>query len=225
MVEPHISHEPTAANADSARTSPLRPWGIFIALLLLVYAVVRASIGHEGRLTGQEHPAVGHPLIFASLRSIGDPEQVVGLPDLTGHVTLVNFWGTWCPPCRTELPQLAVLAHRFEDRDDFKLLAVSCEPPGYEQSTSDLVAETKAFLKQMQLDLPVYFDPEAQTRAALDLTIGFEGFPTTLVVDRQGTIRGAWIGYRRGYETQMDRLIDELLNSKPPTSADESPAT
>lgn len=228
-----MDDKPTAIDSPPAevitptatRQSALKRWGVFIALLLFAYAIARAWIGHEGRLVGQDHPAVGHPLIFASLRSLSDPEKVLGLSDLTGKVTLLNFWGTWCPPCRTELPQLAALADRYRNESEFELLAVTCEPPGYDQDTGDLVSETKAFLKQAQIDLPVYLDPDAQTRAALDVTIGFEGFPTTLIVDRQGVIRGAWVGYRRGYETEMNGLISDLLKSNPQPSTASVPAT
>ena len=57
---------------------------------------------------------------------------------------------------------------------------------------------TEALLKQLDLDLPTYFDPSDATRDAVDRVIGFQGFPTTLLLDRRGVIRAIWVGYRPG---------------------------
>ena len=58
-------------------------------------------------------------------------------------------------------------------------------------------------------------DPGGVTREAVGRAIGFKGFPTTLVLDRQGIIRGHWLGYEPGLETEMTALVDQLLTEKP----------
>jgi len=61
------------------------------------------------------------------------------------------------------------------------------------------------------VDLPTYADPRSVARAAVDAVAGFDGYPTTLILDRQGVIRGVWVGYAPGAERQMQRLIEQLL--------------
>ena len=91
--------------------------------------------------------------------------------DLAGgyrdHVTLLNFWGTWCPPCRNELPHIAELRQRFAGREAFRLLAVSCPPGGQADDVQSLQEDTASLLKRLGLDLPTYYDPDDATQSAL----------------------------------------------------------
>ena len=165
------------------------------------------------------HPGVDQPLPFLDLQPLTGNPPPISLADLRNRVTLLNFWGTWCSPCRNELPHIAELRHRFAGRAAFRLLAVSCPPGGQADDVQSLQEDTAALLTRLKLDLPTYYDPSDATQSALSRVINMEGYPTTLLLDRQGIIRAVWTGYRPGIETEMERYISTLLDeeSTPPT--------
>jgi thiol-disulfide isomerase/thioredoxin len=157
---------------------------------------------------------VGLPLGQLKLQPLSGDAPPVSLSSLRGAVVLLNFWGTWCPPCREELPHIAEIFQRRRGDTDFKLLAVSCGNRGTDSDLDALRRDTVALLKKMDLALPTYADQDEVTREAVDRVAGFEGYPTTLVLDRQGIIRGIWVGYEAGAEKEMDDLIGRLLAEK-----------
>ena len=133
----------------------------------------------------------------------------LGLKNLAGKVVLLDFWGTWCPPCREELPHIVELADKYRDRADFQLLAVSCGAG--DDDPHSLRAATESFLANRKLDISTFFDPQGYTRLQVEKVAGFEGYPTTLVLDRQGIIRGLWVGYEPGTENEIGALVAKLL--------------
>ena len=134
------------------------------------------------------------------------------MADLQDHVVLLNFWGTWCRPCRDELPHIAELRQRFAGQEAFRLVAISYPPLGQGDDLQSLREETAALLKRLNLDLPTYWDPDNETRTAVDQLIpdavheisGVSLFPLTVLLDRQGVIRAVWVGYRPGVETEIE---------------------
>jgi peroxiredoxin len=93
------------------------------------------------------------------------------LQDLRGKVVLVNFWATWCPPCRKEMPDLDALYNKFKDQD-FVVLAISDEE----------TAKVSPYLAEHKVSYPVLLDPG---RKVNDLFI-VEGIPKSFVYDRSG---------------------------------------
>ncbi len=135
---------------------------------------------------------------------------------LSGKVTLINFWGTWCPPCVKEFPHLVDLADRFERNKNFVFLAVSCQPGTEEEEP--LRQATEQFLESRNFHVPTYWDPSSITRGAVAQTIGFNSYPTTLLIDGEGFVRKYWRGYSPGTEDEMLRAVVELLATLPPES-------
>ena len=184
--------------------------GVGISLLMPALHVVQRSLQRP-----ETHFGVGQKLAFLELEPLtGDPPRL-SLSDLQNHVVLLNLWGTWCPPCREELPHMAELRQRFAGQPTFRLLAVSYPPSGQLDDVQSLRENTEELLRRLDLDLPTYNDPGSATLSAVDQIIGFDGYPTSVLLDRHGAIRAVWAGYRPGVETEMERLIDEILSEKP----------
>jgi len=130
---------------------------------------------------------------------------------LEGRVTLINYWGTWCPPCIREFPDIARIAELFGGREDFRLYAVSCGQ-GHDAGLNELRGETSALLKSLGSDLPTYSDQNGGSRQAMALVLSEQmAYPTTLVLDRGGAIRGFWQGYDPRAAREMTGLIEQLL--------------
>ncbi len=95
------------------------------------------------------------------------------LKSLRGKVVLVNFWATWCPPCRRELPDLDALDKRFRDRG-LVILAI----------TDEQASRVMPFLREQKIDYPVLLDPGQKVRQQLRV----DGIPDTFIYDRQGRL-------------------------------------
>ena len=121
--------------------------------------------------------------------------QVVDLASYRGRVVLVNFWATWCPPCRAEFPSLGRVRHLFSP-SDFEVIAVNV---GEEAETVFSFAGSPEF--------PVLFDKNSQTMA----TWPVKGLPTTFLVDRQGRLALKATGGREFDDPLIVNLIKGLL--------------
>lgn len=143
--------------------------------------------------------------------------KTVSLADFKGKVTVVDFWGTWCPPCRKEIPHLVALQKKYRDQG---LAVVGLN---YEQAdaTADAVRNgIKKFARENGVDYPcVIGDPKTQESVP-----EFEGFPTTLFVDRSGKVRVKLTGYHS--LATLDAVVSALLtegSAKPEGAAKPKP--
>ena len=193
-----------------------------IVAAIVLYGLVAYSMRDSA--SALKGPAIGKHLPYLELEPLTGDAMPVKLEDLKGKVSLVNYWGTWCPPCRREFPHIVDLAERYKDRPEFRLYAVSCGQGG-EDDLESLRRATEEFLEVAKVDLPTYTDQNYASRKALSLVLEDHqfGYPTTVLLDRTGAIRGLWQGYHPGAELEMLRGIDELLGS--PGEAKSEPAS
>ena len=99
----------------------------------------------------------------------------VTLSDLRGQVVLVNFWATWCPPCRQEMPSMEKLYQHFQGQE-FEMLAINVEENGPEAVSS--------FLKDKSHSFPILFDPQGQAQRLYNVS----KYPETFVVNKDGIV-------------------------------------
>lgn len=130
--------------------------------------------------------------------------QPVKLDEIRGKITIVDVWGTWCPPCRIELPHFVDLYERYHDRG-LEIVGVT-----YEQTTSNeqATAKVREFLeKEIKLPYRLVLGDEA-TMVKME---PFEGFPTTLFLDATGQVRAKLVGAQppRDLEALVMALLDE----------------
>ncbi|MDZ4817877.1 MAG: TlpA disulfide reductase family protein [Planctomycetota bacterium] len=164
---------------------------------------------------------VGSKLPALQLQPLTGATQPVDLKSIEGKVVLLNFWGTWCPPCVREFPHLAAINQEFADRPDFQYLSVSCS--GGDDSgegINDLRTLTERFMQEQNIVHPTYYDANGTTRGILSLAKLFQAYPTTFILDKSGAIRGVWQGFPEGADGQMRSIIESLLGPTPKPPAD-----
>ena len=117
----------------------------------------------------------------------------------------------------TELPHIAKFADRFRDRQDFRLLTVTCGRYQEGEKLDRLERTTQQFLDSRKIVVPVYADIGGATRRAVGMAIagevGLSSYPTTILLDKNSIIRAVWIGYMPGSEEEMQLEIERLLAS------------
>jgi peroxiredoxin len=121
----------------------------------------------------------------------------VALGDLAGQVVMVNFWATWCGPCREEMPHLEALYQRYSDLG-FTLLGVNVEE---DASGAD------KFLAETPVSFPILFDPANEVSRLYEVI----AMPSTVLIDRSGQLRFIHHGYKPGYENDYQSQIRALL--------------
>jgi thiol-disulfide isomerase/thioredoxin len=122
------------------------------------------------------------------------------LAALKGQVVLINFWATWCGPCRKEMPLLEQIYQRYRPLG-FTLLAVNVEEDS---------ALADGFLRQVAVSYPVLFDRENRVSKLYDVT----AMPSTVIVDRKGQVRFVHYGYTEGTENVYQDQIRGLIREK-----------
>lgn len=174
-----------------------------VGWLVALLGIVAAGCGRDGT----DHPAVGRAIGRLPLVPLG---RDAAPPEFVGRVTLLNFWATWCPPCRRELPGLARLAARLATESRFRLVAVNVGSGG--DDAQSLATETRDFLAARGIALDAWGFGDPVGRATLSALLGLEGIPATFLVGPDGRVRRAWVGFRSGDEAEMARAVLAVLN-------------
>lgn len=126
--------------------------------------------------------------------------RLVTLSDYRGRVVLLNFWATWCGPCRVEMPAMEDLYREF-NRRDFEILAVSTDQQG--------AAVTRPFSEEMDLTFPILHDSDFRVGVAY----GARTLPMTFLVNRQGVITHRIFGARDWQSPEGRQLINKLVSA------------
>ncbi len=123
--------------------------------------------------------------------------EAVHLSAYKGKVMLVDFWASWCPPCKTSFPALDALYKEYRARG-VEVIAVNLD---------ERRKDADAFLQDHPHEMTVLFDPKGVSPVAF----GVKGMPSSFVIDRAGTIRFTHMGYSGNVDESYRREIAELL--------------
>jgi peroxiredoxin len=139
----------------------------------------------------------------------------VHLADYKGKVVVLDFWATWCGPCKVEIPWFMEFQQQFKDRG-FSVVGVSMDEGGWD--------DVKPFIEQHKINYPILLGNDAVDQSyskllatmrhlKVDQANGLESLPTTFLIDRSGRIAAVREGVEKGKDELRDE-IDHLLTAE-----------
>jgi peroxiredoxin len=145
------------------------------------------------------------PLLHAEPKASGDAPvwelkdvdgKAVKLSDFKGKVVILDFWATWCPPCRKEIPGFVELQEAYKDKG-LVVIGVSLDEEG--------AAVVKPFMTEYKVNYPMVIG-DGKTVEAYG---GISGIPTTFIIDKEGKIKSVHVGYRpkETFEAEIKALL------------------
>ena len=147
-----------------------------------------------GGTGGLAHTAAGKPAPNFILKEVKTGQPII-LSHYKGKVVVVDFWATWCPPCRAEIPHWVALYNQYKN-SGLVIIGVSMD---------DSPTPVKPFIDEYHVDYPVVM---GDNKVANEYG-GIEGIPTTFVIDQKGDIVKQVVGYRSS--GKFDKIIKKLL--------------
>ena len=169
--------------------------GTIIALVTIgaLYFLSVSTKPSEEKTINQSAPEIEGVLLD------GSPFHLSGYQ---GKVVLLNFWGTWCPPCRQELPDLVALQEKYQSRGFTVIGMADNNDPGVNEDQYRTVLTRFTEENSMRY-------PNVPIREGVKATYGIEAFPTTLLLDKKGTVVFAMVGPINPGE--LSEKIEKLL--------------
>lgn len=178
-----------------SRTS-LRCMAAYAGRVLSLVCVTLVALG-AGRAIAATN-LVGQPAPDFALRSLGD--QNLRLSEHLGDVVIINFWATWCGPCRQEMPLLDEIYNRYK-LAGLTLLSVNLDDSA---DRADEMAQT------LKVSYPVLLDERKEVSRAYEVG----SMPLTVLIDREGVVRYVSEGFKPGYEKRYTEELRKLLNDE-----------
>lgn len=126
--------------------------------------------------------------------------QEMTLSKLKGKVVLLDFWATWCAPCREAIPHLINLQKTYQEKG-FEVIGMNMDRGDVET--------VRRFVKSMDIPYPITLTPEEVSR-----NYGVTGLPTTILIDKEGKIRQKMLGFSSEISKQITSTIVELTQEK-----------
>lgn len=162
---------------------------LVIGLFVFFFVVKKEETSRQAAVIGLGAPEL----------TVSDPSgKTYTLPDLKGSVVFVNFWASWCQPCRDEMPSIQGLYNQFRNDQRFRMLTVLYK---------DEYQKASAYLQSNRFDLPVYLDGDSRSARSYGVT----GVPETYIIDKRGILREKVIGPADWISPKAVEFISNLL--------------
>ena len=150
---------------------------------------------------------LGFQLPRRSVQAVGfDLQDLAGtahsLDSYRGSVVFLNFWATWCAPCRIEMPAMQALHERLSDTAGFAMVAVNLQED---------VARVRGFAEELELSFQILLDSSGEIAA----TYGARTLPMSYIIDKDGSILARIIGTRSWDEPEFEQLFRTLASREP----------
>jgi cytochrome c biogenesis protein CcmG, thiol:disulfide interchange protein DsbE len=169
-----------------------------VVLLLLAMVLIPKYVFGKTAMSGKPAPDFTVGMVLNAERiSAGTPPTQVKLSELKGKAVVLDFWASWCGPCRAEAPIMNKLAERYRNKD-VVVMGVN---------TDDAEGNALVFANQMRLAFPIAYDADQSAARAYNVS----GLPTLVVISRTGKI----VAIRTGVtsESDLEELVEEALAS------------
>jgi len=205
-VPPPSSDAPEAAGADWVVPRWLKVVFAGLAALSLIGLIGSTVSQVVGGKLARAKTALDAQELEGPARNIVGPRRGGGTYDLAdsrGKIVLVNFWATWCAPCRDEMPSLARLAQQM-DPSSFQLVAVSVD---------DAWTPIETFFEGKPTPYPVVLDLKGDK---FSVPYGTTKFPETYLIDQQGNLKLKFIGPRNWGDEKVMTLLEQLGAKRAP---------
>lgn len=174
---------------------------IIVVVLVLISCVAAYSCSRDKGATGGSRVSsvqMGSIAPDFKLQDLDGGE--VTLQQYRGKVVLLEFWATWCPPCRATVPELVAIQKKYRDRD-FAVLGISVDDQG-----NDLRAQLSDFSRKFHVNYPILMGNDEVER---DYKIW--SIPRSFLIDKNGKIRDSYSGYVDHFESRISTEIEGLL--------------
>jgi peroxiredoxin len=180
---------------------------VYTAVVMRTFLIiVLALVGAPGVTARAEDPAAQLELVRPGRAQSAKPFEVptpdgakVSLADFRGRVVLLNFWATWCGPCKEEMPAMERLYQKFREQG-LVVLAVSNDSEGSTRSVA-------RFVKESGFTFPVGLDPRLRVASLYGVRV----LPASLIIDRKGSITHIALGPRDWDSPAARQLFESLL--------------
>ena len=158
--------------------------GVLVGLSVITLGLAFWQWQQDRQLLAQQSrpalPPVAAPA--PEFRLMSPDGMPMNLSDLRGKVVLLNFWATWCPPCRAEMPELNALYRRYGNEKDFVVVGVDLQ---------ERPEEVASFARQNSITFPLLVDHDGRVTGQ---GYRIRTLPASVIVDREGRIRDSWSG-------------------------------
>lgn len=156
----------------------------------------------------QSHPLEGKDAPAIQALSLLNGETMSLAEHRGEHIVILDFWATWCPPCRDAMPALQTIAADYHGKG-VRLYAVN---------VGEMPNQITPFLREYDLDLTVALDSDGRISDSYQV----EGIPQTVVIGKEGRIQAVHVGYFPGMEGRLRKELDALLRGESLVSVPES---
>ncbi len=170
---------------------------LFIFAVLSVVAIpVFSETDEYFQKLGIQKPSKEIEAVDFTVVSLNGNE--INLMDFKGKVIFLNFWATWCGPCKMEVEDIDNMYKKLKDKD-FVVIAVDVQEDA---------KKVKSFMKKYNLTFPVYLDKDGR----ISYQYGVRGIPTTYIIGKDWKIVGRAIGPRKWASDESIKLMESLIN-------------